>query len=135
MARRGDTEFTVRTQGLGQLNRSLGRIDKELRKGSLREIREIAKKVRGTARGLTPVKTGKLQGSLRYSASNRGAAITSNLPYAGVAEYGGTISPKGVPITIKKSRMVGRAIQKDARSIEEQIGDVFDRVARGNGFR
>ena len=132
---RADSEFAVRTRGLAKLNRSFGKIDREMRKDSVRELREIAKKVRGTARGLAPVRTGKLAGSLRYSASNRGATIQSKLPQAAPLEYGGVIAPRGTPITLPRHRFVGRAIRQDARQIEEQLGDVFDRIARGEGFR
>ncbi len=135
MARRADREFAIRTTGLGALNRSLNRISRESRRQSVGRLREIARRVRGTAQSKAPVQTGRLRGSLRYSASNRGAAITSTLPYAPVHEYGGTISPRGAPITIPERRFVGRAIQQDARRIEEQVGDLLDGIARRNGFR
>lgn len=130
-----DTEFAVRTKGLGALNRSLGKIDKDMRKRSVGKLRDIAKKVRADARPLAPVKTGKLAGSFRYSASNRGASVSSNLPQAGVHEFGGTISPRGVPITIKRSRMLGRAVEKDTAHIERELEALFEQVARSAGFR
>jgi len=132
---RADTEFAVRTQGLGKLNRALGKISKDIRKESIRHLRETAKEVRNTAKPLTPVRTGKLAGSLRYQASNRGASVSSSLPQAGVHEFGGRISPAGGTITIKSSRMLGRAVQQETPRIEQELGDLLDRIARSNGFR
>lgn len=132
---RRDTEFAVRTQGLGALNRSLGRISKDLRKESIRHLRETAREVRDTAKPLTPVRTGKMAGSLRYQASARGASVSSAHPGAGVHEYGGVIAPRGTPITIQKSRMLGTAVQRETPRIEEDIGNLLDRIARQNGFR
>lgn len=132
---RADSEFAIRTEGLAKLNRDLGKISKDLRKDSLRELREIGKKVRSTARPLAPVRTGALARSYRYSATNRGASVRSALPYAPVIEYGRTISPKGVPIEFKESRPLGKAVQTHASDIEDQIGDLLDGIARRNGFR
>lgn len=131
---RRDTEFAIRTQGLGALNRSLGRISKDLKRESIKHLRETAREVRDTAKPLAPVKTGKLAGSFRYQASARGASVSSALPQAGVHEFGGVISPRGVPITIARSRMLGTAVQREAPRIEEEIGKLLDRIARTQGF-
>lgn len=125
----------VRVKGLAELNRSLGKISKDLRKSSVAELRDIAKKVRDDARSNAPRRSGKLAASLRYSATNTGARVTSTLPQAPVHEYGGVIRPRGVPIRIKRSEFVGRAVRDNARGIEEQIGDLLERIARENGFR
>lgn len=129
-----DREFAVRTEGLGALNRSLGRISKDLKRESVRHLRGTAKEVRDTAKPLTPVKSGALQRSLRYQASTRSASVSSSLPYAGVHEFGGTVSPRGVPIAIPKSRMLGRAVQQETPRIEQELGNLLDRIARANGF-
>jgi len=129
-----DTEFSVKTQGLNQTLRALNRVNKDAGKEVKRGLREIAKKVRADARPLAPVKTGKLAASYRYSATNKGAAVGSSLPYAGVVEFGGTIRPRGVPIKFKPSRPLGRAVQKDTAHIEEELGRLFDDLARRNGF-
>lgn len=131
-----DRSVGVQVRGLSQLNRSLGRIDKDLRRESLRHIREVTRKVRDTARDkYTPKLTGELAKSLRYSASNRGASVSSSLPQSPVWEWGGRISPRGVPILIPRTRMIGRAVEDHTDDIEEQIGRLFDRIASANGFR
>lgn len=142
MARR-DTEFAVKTKGLGALNRSLGKIDKALKRDAVKHLRETAKDVAGTAgslapRGTRPLPRGRtvrLADSYKGAANQRGGSVYSNLPQAPVFEYGGTIAPRGVPITIRKHRVVGFAIQREAPRIEEEIGDLLDRIARRNGFR
>lgn len=131
---RGDTEFAVRVEGLSALNRDLGRINKDLQKASKAKLRLVAKQVRGTARGFAPRKTGRLAGSLRYSATAKGARVTSSLDYAPVHEYGGTISPAGGEIHIRRSRFVGRAVKQDADRIEHEIADLLDFIARRHGF-
>lgn len=142
MARRGDTEFAVKTEGLGKLNRDLGKIDRDLRKDSVGRLREVAKKVRGDARSLAPKGTAPktpgvphLAQSLRYSASNRGAAITSAAPHAPVWNYGGTIRPSGSPIEIPRTQFMGRAVAKNTRHIEDELGELVESLARRNGFR
>ena len=129
-----DTSVSVRTVGLGALNRALGRIDKDLRKQSVAHLRDVAREVRDEARPMTPVRSGDLRRSLRYQASNRGASVSSNLPYAPVVEWGGTIQPRGVPITFPRTRMLGRSVEQNTDDIEEQIGRLFDGIARTNGF-
>jgi phage gpG-like protein len=130
-----DRSVSVQIKGLGQLNRSLGRIDKRLKKESVAHIRAVARKVRDTARDkYTPKQTGALAKSLRYSAGAKGAAVTSNLPQAPVHEYGGTIAPRGAPITIPRSRMIGNAVDDHAENIADEVGDLLDRIARTEGF-
>lgn len=132
---RVDASNAVRVEGLAKLNRDLGRIDRQLRNDSLKHLRVMAGKVRERARANAPKRTGKLAGSLRYSVSNRGAKVVSTHPAAAVHEYGRTISPRGVPIEIKRSFMVGRALAADREDIEQQLGDLLDGIARRNGFR
>lgn len=132
---RGDVEFAVHTEGLGKLNRSLGRISKDLRRDSVRHLRHTAKNVRDVAKPLAPVRTGALARSLRYSATNKGATVYSNLPQAPVFEYGGTIAPRGVPITIPRVRMLGTAVRREAPQVEQDMARLFDVIGRSNGFQ
>lgn len=130
-----DQSVGVKVSGLSQLNRGFGKISKDLRRESLRHIREVTRRVRDTARDkYTRKLTGELAKSLRYSAANRGAAVSSNLPQAGPFEYGGVIRPRGVPILIPRDRMIGRAVEDHADDIEEQIGRLLDRIAATEGF-
>lgn len=105
-----------------------------MRKESVGHLRGIAREVRDDARPLTPVRSGALRSSLRYQASNRGASVSSSLPYSGLVEYGGQISPRGTPITFAPSRMLGKSVQQNTDNIEEELGRLLDRIARHNGF-
>lgn len=129
-----DTEYGVKVKNLNATLRSLNKVNKDLGKEVKKGLRQIAKKVRTDARPLAPVVSGDLARSFKYSATNKGAAVTSSLPYAGWIEYGGTIQPQGVPITIKGRRPLGRAVDRDTADIEEQLGRLFDDLARRNGF-
>ena len=139
---RVDSQFSIQTEGLNQLNRSLGKIDKDLKRSSLRHLRDTAGDVARTAgslapkgkRPLPPNRKVRLADSFKGAANQRGASVVSHLPQAPVFEYGGTIAPKGTPITINRTQMVGKAVQKDARRIEEEVGNLLDRIARSNGF-
>lgn len=138
-----NSEFTIRTEGLNALNRSLGKIDKELKRESVRHLRDTATKVAGTAGGFAPKGTRplppgrkvRLADSFKGAANQRGGSVYSNLPQAPVFEHGGTIAPKGAPITIRKAGMVEKAIQHDARDIAEAVGDLLDKIGYRHGFR
>jgi hypothetical protein len=126
----------IRAHGLRQLNRDLGKISKDFSRGSVNYLRSIGKKVQRTAKAgaMEQRVTGELARSYRVSAGQRGTAITSRLPQAGVLEFGGEISPRGTPFTIEPHQFVVDAIEREAGDIEEQFGDLLDRIARGNGF-
>lgn len=136
-------DFAVRTEGLTPLLRSLNKVNKGAGKEIKQGLREIAKKVRADAKPLAPKGTKplpanrkvRLAGSIRYSATTKGASVGSALPQAPVLEYGGTIRPRGVPIKIKPHKFLTRAVQKDTAHIEEELGRLFDDLARSSGFR
>lgn len=120
----------VKVQGLSQMNRSLGKVSKDFRRGVIAQLREIAKRVRIEARSDAPRVSGRLQRSLRATATSRGAAITSRLPYAGWVEFGGEIKPRGTPFSIEGRRFISASVDDNTRSIERDLGDLFDRIAR-----
>lgn len=124
----------IRVVGYRDTLRALNRVDKQLRKDTVKALREAAKPVLADARQHTPVRTGALASSLRISVTGRGASIGSRLPQAPVHEFGGTIRPKGAPITIARREMVTGAVARHATRIEEAVVRAFDLVARRNGF-
>lgn len=121
-----DRSASLRVHGLAKLNRDLGKISTDMRKESVAHLRDVAREVRDDARPITPVKTGRLQRSLRYQASNRGASVSSNVFYARFQEYGTVNNPP--------RRMLGRAVEQNTERIEDEVGALLDRVARLNGF-
>lgn len=133
MARGGDGSFAIRTEGLAALNRSLGKISREMRSDSVKELGRIGEKVRVKAVPQVPHRTGVTAGSLKVGATGKGTRIYSLLPQAPVIEYGGTIAPRGTPIKFARTRMVANAIQ--ATDVEGEIDRLFVRISARNGFR
>lgn len=60
--------------------------------------------------------------------------MRNRVPYAAVHEYGGTISPRGAPISIRASAPIGRAVERQEDAIIDALGDGIDRVAERHGF-
>jgi len=125
---------TVRAPGLSKLRRDLGKIDKDLRLAANRHIREVANEVRDEARSRAPKKTGRLQKSIKASVRAAGASIYSDLVYAPVHEWGGTIRPRGTPIEIEGKHFMRSAVDDKTERIEEHLGDLLDGIADRHGF-
>jgi hypothetical protein len=126
----------VQAPGLRKLNRDLGKISRDFGRGAVNYLRDIGKRVHRTAKAdaMEQRVTGELARSYRVSAGQRGTAITSRLPQAGVLEFGGEIAPRGVPFQIEPHEFIVGAIEEHAGEIDERFGDLLDRIARGNGF-
>ncbi len=127
-------DASIRIENGRDFLRDLKRVDPLFERELKDAIREGTGKVAVTAGALAPRDSGALQHSLRPYVSGVRASVGSTLPYAGVHEFGGVISPRGVPITIKASGFVGRAIDDHADQIVEDIGDGFDRAAYRAGW-
>jgi phage gpG-like protein len=152
MARTGRDDIVVRAPGLSKLRRDLKKIDRDLGREAPRHVRRVANQarhggwrppgpvprppnqVRDEARSRAPKKTGRLSKSIRTSVRSKGASIYSPEEYAGVHEFGGTISPKGTPIEIEGQRFIYGAIDEKADDVAEQLGDLLDHIADTNGF-
>ncbi len=132
----GRDSITVRIEGLGQLRRDFRAIggpalQRELRSVLLRAATIAA----GQASAFAPRRTGQLAASIRPGARGTTAYVRSSLPYAGVQEFGGTIRPRGTPMHIRGRHFVGRAVDHQADTIVDAIGDGIDRLAVAHGFR
>jgi HK97 gp10 family phage protein len=134
MARTGRDDIVVRAPGLSKLRRDLKKIDRDLGREATRHVRRVGNQVRDEARSRAPKKTGRLSKSIRTSVRSKGASIYSPEEYAGVHEFGGTISPKGTPIEIEGQRFIYGAIDEKADDVAEQLGDLLDHIADTNGF-
>jgi len=124
----------VGTDGLRELRRDLKKLDNDLAKGLTRELREEVAKVASEAGTLAPRLTGALADSYRPFVTARAAGIRSRLAYAPVHEYGGTISPRGADIVIKRSEPVTRAVIRQTDAIVDGFGDAVERSARKAGW-
>lgn len=131
-----DGSLALRVQGLGDLRRVLRKANRDLDYGVTGGMRETAKSVRARARANAPEgpardpHRGDLKRSLRYSVTTRRASVYSNLVYAPVHEWGGTIRPRGAPIEIPRRRFVGRAVAESRRDIEAWSVGLLDEIAR-----
>ena len=110
------------------------RVGKAADKAIENELRDVARSVSVKAQARAPVRTGKLQKSIKPSVTvKRGAAVVSNVPYSNVHEWGGVIRPRGVPITIPRSAMITGAVESSdaeiARAVD-RIGDAIERAWR-----
>jgi hypothetical protein len=127
-------EVQIETQGLREFRRDLKRmepaIDKELRA----DIKAAAARVLAQAKADAPKQTGALSDSLRVSLTARGASIYSRLPYAPVVHWGGTIEPRGAPITFRATEFISRAIEAGADRLLDDIGDGVERAANRAGW-
>jgi HK97 gp10 family phage protein len=124
----------VRVDGLAKLRRDLKAIDKDLGKSLTDHLREIAKEVRDDARSRAPVKTGALRGSIKHSVRARGASVYSNLDYAPVHEWGGTIRPRGAPIEIRGRHFIAEAVDANSKRVEDELARSLDAIADRHGF-
>lgn len=126
--------FAVGTDGLREFRRDLRRmepdIDRELRKKLRVEVGIVAAAAAATA----PKRSGRLARSYRPFVTQRSAGVRSALPYAGVIEYGGTISPRGTAIKITRREPVTRAVEAQTNRIIDAFGDAVESAADQAGW-
>lgn len=67
-------------------------VSKDAARGDMKKLNlDAAQLVAGTARGLVPVRSGRLQGSIRASGTQRSSRVRAGfkrVPYAGVTHFG-----------------------------------------------
>lgn len=124
------TETRIDASGLRELRRDLRRIDKNLAKAFNRALREIGNEIRDEIRGSTqrPYRTGKLRRSVKTSVRAKGVSLYSLLKYAPVHEWGGTIRPRGTPITIERTEFIRGQVIKNREETERKVGDLIERT-------
>ena len=125
----------IRVEGLANLRKNLRNTDKDALKMVQGVVAGAAKIVAADASTLAPRRSGRLAGSIRGTTSGNKGLVRSRLPYAKVHEYGGTISPRGTPITIARSAFVTRAIERKESAVTRALEVGFEQVARRNGWR
>jgi phage gpG-like protein len=126
--------FDIGTEGLRDFRRYLRKLEPELDKQLAKESKAIIGRVAAEAKGNAPFLTGALGRSYRPFVTTRGAGIRSRLPYAGVHEYGGKISPRGTPIEIRRSLPITRAVEHNTDRIVDGFGDAVEQAADAAGW-
>lgn len=129
-----DPKNAVRIEGLRELRRAFKAISPELDREVREYLKAFAAKVAADAARRAPRRTGRLAKSIKPSVTQKQVAIQSRVPYAATHEYGGTIRPRGTPIRIKKSRMMGRAVDAHRDEAVRNVKGLIDHVSRRNGF-
>lgn len=128
-------DIRIGVEGLAKLRRDLRRMQPE----ALKEVRVALKEGAGiVAKASGPFahhRSGALAASFRPGTGGNTAFVRSRLPYAAVHEYGGTIAPRGTPITIAANPAVHRAFDQTTDRVIDVIGDGIENVARRNGWR
>jgi phage gpG-like protein len=124
----------VRLEGFREFRRDLRKLEPAVAKGLSADIKAAAAKVAADARATAPHVTGKYAASIRPYVTARGASVGSRLPQAGVLHYGGTIQPRGVPITFPARPVVSEALDRRTDQIVDEVGDAVERAARAAGW-
>lgn len=140
---RGDTSNAFVIEGLSEFRRDIKKIAPKVDQEIGRRLRTIAKRVRDDARNRTPVGgSGILRKSIKHSVTRTQMSLVASAPYATAHEWGTKeplsdrtkIQPRGVPIRIPRSQMLGRAVFSAKPRIQGDVIRVFEDVARANGF-
>lgn len=131
----------LRIEGLNDLRRSLRKVDRDLANEINRYLRIVAMEVRNKARLAAPKQTGALSKSIKHSVRAREMTLFSDSPYANAHEWGTSkspgslVRPRGVPIRIKRTQMVGHAVFSSRDRVEEHVLGLVDHLAGRNGWK
>jgi hypothetical protein len=108
-----------------------------------KELKSVGKMVAGIARRRAPHKSGRLSSKIKSSVTQREMALvirSTDVPYARLQEWGSSgrpdsqVQPKGVPIKVRGSQMLGKAVYSQRSAIGRQITWAFERTAKKQGF-
>lgn len=126
----------IRVEGLQETRTSLRKLERlGERKEITRGLKQGAELVPPAARPLLNRRSGKMAGMYRAGASGNTAFVRNRHPGAGVQEFGGRISPKGTPFTLRPQHAVTRALDMKAEAITGKVADALDNVFRAAGWR
>jgi hypothetical protein len=124
----------VRLEGFKEFKRDLKKLQPAVEKEFRKDIATAAKKVAAEAASRAPSVSGTYARSIKPYVTARGVSIGSRLPQAGVLHFGGTIRPRGVPITFKPRPVVSDALDRRTDEIVDALGDAVDTAARKAGW-
>jgi hypothetical protein len=130
------TRPAIDTAGISDLLRDLRKIDKRLGASLVSELRLVGNKARDRVRTSTqtPYRTGRTRRSVKTSVRRGGISLYSNLPQAPVWHWGGTIKPRGVPITFPRTEFVAKEVRDASKDTEAELAGVLEATAERYGF-
>jgi HK97 gp10 family phage protein len=127
-------DLAIRVDGLAQMRRSMGALDR----GLLGEVRDVVKSgaevVASEARRRAPVKSGRLQASIRGTTSGAKGIVRSPLPYANVQNWGGTIAPRGTKIRIRGKHFIDGALEDKREAVADELARGMEDLFRRHGW-
>jgi hypothetical protein len=124
----------VRIEGAREFRRDLKRLQPEAEKLLRADIREIAARIATEAQAHAVRRTGTYAASIRPYVSGLRAQIGSRLPQAGVLHWGGTIRPRGAPITFSARPVISEALDRNTDRLVDDMGDAVEQAARRAGW-
>lgn len=130
----------LKVEGMWEFRKALRAVDTELPKQLRKGFNEVAELVANEAADRVPVRSGALRDSIRpRSTQSEGRVVMgrASVPYAGWIDFGGTISPRGAPMT-RDFRRNGRylfvAADDLAPRIRKETVDVLNRFVDKAGL-
>lgn len=133
----------VSVEGLAELRRALGQIDRGLQKNLRGRLKVVGDKVAADARSQVPVKTGKARASVKSGVSGNNAYVQEGsraAPYARWLDFGGVLKPTGrrrntiVRPVVRGGRYLYPAIRRNQSMIAVEAARAFEDTARELGL-
>lgn len=117
-------------EGLADLRRAIKKANAAAAKRITAVFRSLGRLVQGRAKSEARRfrDSGTLEQSLRLSSTTKKSSIYSDLVYAPVHEYGGTVAPRGVPIAVPRRQFLNHAVQNSRREIDGQLERLLDEI-------
>jgi len=134
------TDLAIQVDGLREFQRALRSVSPTAEREFRTAVRNYGKRALDRAKRNTPVRTGALKGSIKVSVTQREAALYSSSPYAKAHEWGASgrsdsqVRPKGVPIEIPRSQMLGNAVYFYRNTFGYELANLVDKSAEKNGI-
>lgn len=119
----------VAVEGLAELRKALGQIDKQLPKDLRKRLKVVADEVADDARRRVPVKTGRARASVKSGVSGNRAYVQegkAEVAYMGWLDFGGTLKPVG-----GRKNTIVRARPKGGRFLYPAVAAKKDRIVEG----
>lgn len=133
-------DLAIQIDGLSAFRRALKEVSPDAEKEFRLTLRKYGKLALTRARSNSPVQTGALRKSIKLSVTQTQASVYSGSPYAKAHEWGSSgeagsqIQPRGVPIKIPKSQMIGNAVYHYRNSFGYDLANLVNKTARANGI-
>lgn len=130
-------------QGVGDVRADLESVKLGLARELTAVLRGEGDAIARDAKPLTPLGPGPqsardalphIADTLSGAATATGLAIVSSHPGAGVLEYGGTIAPRGHPITFEAHAMAHKAGEAALPDIESEVSQRINALLAAHGL-